>query len=67
MEGVDLSDYATKNKELQQALLKGKVLRRLSSQVGVIKVTDVDDVSAIATVVSGTGFKVGDMVKTTTQ
>ena len=45
----------------------GKVLRRLSSQVGVIKVTDVDDVSAIATVVSGTGFKVGDMVKTTTQ
>ncbi|HWR17355.1 MAG TPA: CsgG/HfaB family protein [Terriglobales bacterium] len=45
----------------------GKVLRRLSSQVGVLQVTDVDDVSAIAKIVSGSGFKVGDVVKTTAQ
>jgi curli biogenesis system outer membrane secretion channel CsgG len=45
----------------------GKVLRRLSTPVGVVRVTDVDDVSAVATAVSGTGFKVGDAVKTVTQ
>jgi curli biogenesis system outer membrane secretion channel CsgG len=45
----------------------GKVIRRLSTQVGVIQVTDVDDVSAVAKVISGAGFKVGDLVKTTTQ
>ncbi len=45
----------------------GKVLRRLSTQVGTIEVTDVDDVSAIAKSLSGTGFKVGDVVKTSSQ
>jgi hypothetical protein len=45
----------------------GKVLRRLSTPVGVVRVTDVDDVSSVATAVSGTGFKVGDAVKTVTQ
>jgi len=45
----------------------GQVLRRMSTPVGVVKVTDVDDVSSIATAVSGTGFKVGDAVKTVTQ
>lgn len=45
----------------------GQVIRRLSSPVGVIKLTDVDDVSAIGTAVSGSGFKVGDAVKTVTQ
>jgi curli biogenesis system outer membrane secretion channel CsgG len=45
----------------------GKVLRRLSTQVGTIEVTDVDDVSAIAKSLSGAGFKVGDVVKTTSQ
>lgn len=45
----------------------GKILRRLSSQVGVIEVTDVDDVSAMAKSVSGAAFKVGDVVKTETQ
>ncbi len=45
----------------------GKVLRRLSTPVGVVKVTDVDDISAVCTAVSGTGFKVGDAVKTVTQ
>jgi curli biogenesis system outer membrane secretion channel CsgG len=45
----------------------GQVIRRLATPVGVIKVTDVDDVSAIAVAVSGSGFKVGDAVKTITQ
>lgn len=45
----------------------GQVLRKLSTPVGVVKVTDVDDVSAIATAVSGSDFKVGDTVKTITQ
>ncbi len=34
---------------------------------GVIKLTDVDDVSAVGTAVSGSGFKVGDACKTVTQ
>jgi curli biogenesis system outer membrane secretion channel CsgG len=45
----------------------GKVIRRLSSTVGVLKVTDVDDESSVCTTVSGSGFKVGDVVKTVTQ
>ena len=45
----------------------GKVLRRMATAVGVIKVTDVDDISAVAVVVSGTGFKIGDAVKTVIQ
>src|SRR5271165_4547639 len=42
----------------------GKVIRRMTSTVGVIKVTDVDDDSSVCTAVSGTGFKVGDLAKT---
>lgn len=45
----------------------GKVIRRMTSNVGVVRVTDVDDGSSVATVVSGSGFKVGDAVKTVTQ
>ena len=45
----------------------GQVIRRLSTQVGTVKVTDVDDASSVATAVSGSGFKVGDAVKTVTQ
>jgi curli biogenesis system outer membrane secretion channel CsgG len=45
----------------------GNVLRRLSTTVGVVKATDVDDVSAICTPVSGSGFQTGDRVKTVTQ
>ncbi len=45
----------------------GQVLRRLSSPIGVVKVTDVDDVSSVCTIVSGAGFKVGDAAKTKTQ
>ena len=45
----------------------GKVLRKMSTPVGVVKVTDVDDISAVCAPVSGNGFKVGDAVKTVTQ
>jgi hypothetical protein len=45
----------------------GQVLRRLSNQIGVVKVSDVDDVSSVCTVVSGSGFKTGDAVKTNAQ
>ena len=45
----------------------GAVIRRLSTSVGVIKATDVDDASAVCTPVSGSGFKVGDRVKSVTQ
>jgi len=45
----------------------GKVLRKMATQIGTIEITDVDDVSAVGKVVSGTGFKVGDAVKTKTE
>jgi curli biogenesis system outer membrane secretion channel CsgG len=45
----------------------GAVLRKLTTTVGVIKATDVDAGSAVCTTVSGSGFKVGDVIKTTTQ
>lgn len=45
----------------------GQVIRRMTAPVGVIKVTDVDEVSSVCSVVSGTGFKVGDAVKTVMQ
>ncbi len=41
----------------------GKVLRKIASQVGEIEVTQVDEGSAVARVVSGQGFKVGDIVR----
>jgi len=45
----------------------GQVIRRLASAVGVVKITEVDDISAVAVAVSGSGFKIGDAVKTVTQ
>ncbi len=45
----------------------GKVLRRMSDKIGVIQVTSLDDNSAEAKIVTGSGFKVGDVAKTTTQ
>jgi curli biogenesis system outer membrane secretion channel CsgG len=45
----------------------GAVIRRLTSSIGIIKATDVDDASAVCTAVSGSGFKTGDRVKSVTQ
>jgi curli biogenesis system outer membrane secretion channel CsgG len=67
--GVKVGDQLSVNrvsKEIKDPST-GKVLRRLSSSVGMIRITEVDDVSSVGTAVSGSGFKVGDMVKTTTQ
>jgi len=40
-----------------------RVIRRLTVPVGVIRIVDVDELSAVAAVVSGAGFKIGDAVK----
>src|SRR5271156_5909780 len=45
----------------------GQVLRQMTTPVGVVRVTDIDDVSAVCAPVSGAGFKVGDAAKTVTQ
>ncbi len=45
----------------------GAVIRRLTSSIGVIKATDVDDASAVCTAVSGSGFQTGDRVRTPQQ
>ena len=45
----------------------GAVIRRLTSLIGVVKATDVDDSSAVCSVVSGVGFKTGDAVRSVTQ
>ncbi len=45
----------------------GNVIRRLTSSIGIIKATDVDNVSAVCSVVSGSGFKTGDSVKSAAQ
>jgi len=45
----------------------GKVIRRMTNQIGTIEISDVDDVSAVGKIISGTGFKIGDLATTTTQ
>jgi curli biogenesis system outer membrane secretion channel CsgG len=45
----------------------GKVIRQLTSPIGVVKGINVDAVSSVCTIVSGTDFKVGDLAKTVTQ
>jgi curli biogenesis system outer membrane secretion channel CsgG len=42
----------------------GAVLRKMTTKLGELEVTDVDDVSAVCKPVSGTGFKVGDVART---
>jgi hypothetical protein len=67
--GVKVGDQLTVervSKEIKDPST-GKVIRRLAAPIGVIRVTDVDDISAVATAVSGGGFKTGDEVKTVTQ
>jgi curli biogenesis system outer membrane secretion channel CsgG len=41
----------------------GRVIRRLASEVGVVRVVEVDAESAVADIVSGSGFQVSDTVK----
>lgn len=42
----------------------GKVIRRLASPIGVVQTTDVDDLSSVCRIVSGTDFKSGDAATT---
>jgi curli biogenesis system outer membrane secretion channel CsgG len=45
----------------------GQVIRRMTNKLGIVQVTEVDEVSAVCKIVACTGFKVGDMAKTVTQ
>jgi curli biogenesis system outer membrane secretion channel CsgG len=45
----------------------GAVLRRMTTKLGELEVTDVDDISAVCKPVTGTGFKVGDVARTVVQ
>ena len=45
----------------------GAVIRRLSTNIGVVRATDVDDGSAVCVPVLGNDFKTGDAVKSVTQ
>ncbi|MGA9585311.1 MAG: CsgG/HfaB family protein [Terracidiphilus sp.] len=62
----DQFDVVRVTKEIKDPTT-GAVIRRLSTSVGVLKATDVDDLSAICAPVSGSDFKIGDKVKTVTQ
>jgi curli biogenesis system outer membrane secretion channel CsgG len=64
--GVKVGDQLTVERVTREIKdpASGQVIRRMTSPVGVIRVTDVDEVSAVATAVSGSGFRVGDSVKT---
>ncbi len=41
----------------------GKVLRELTQEVGLVQISEVDAVSAVGNLVSGSGAKIGDMIK----
>jgi curli biogenesis system outer membrane secretion channel CsgG len=45
----------------------GAVLRKMTTKLGELEVTDVDDISAVCKPVTGTGFKVGDVARTVVQ
>jgi curli biogenesis system outer membrane secretion channel CsgG len=45
----------------------GAVLRKMTTKLGELEVTDVDDVSAVCKPVNGSGFKIGDVARTVTQ
>jgi curli biogenesis system outer membrane secretion channel CsgG len=63
--GVKVGDQLTVQRVSQEIKdpATGNVIRRLSTDVGVIRVVDVDEASAVAEIVSGSGFQVSDMVK----
>ncbi len=45
----------------------GAVIRRLTDKIGVVAVTELDDLSAVCRIVTGSGFEVGDAARTVTQ
>jgi curli biogenesis system outer membrane secretion channel CsgG len=67
--GVKVGDQLTVmrvTKEIKDPAT-GAVIRRLSTNIGIVRATDVDDASAVCVPVSGTDFKTGDAVKSVTQ
>ena len=67
--GIKVGDHLNierVNREIKDPAT-GQVIRRLTTQIGVVEVTEVDDISSVTKIVSGTGFKVGDAAKTVTQ
>jgi outer membrane protein OmpA-like peptidoglycan-associated protein/curli biogenesis system outer membrane secretion channel CsgG len=61
----DTIDVTRSTREIKDPAT-GQVLRRLTTTVGTLRATDVDEVSAICTPVSGSGFQEGDHVTFTT-
>lgn len=45
----------------------GKVIRRLTDKLGLVEVTELDDVSAVCRIVTGSDFQIGDAARTVTQ
>jgi curli biogenesis system outer membrane secretion channel CsgG len=45
----------------------GAVLRKMTTKLGELEVTDVDEISAVCRPLSGNGFKVGDVARTAIQ
>src|SRR5262245_4763412 len=64
--GVRVGDQLSVQRVTQEIKdpASGRVIRRLATEVGVLRVVDVDADSAGTEVVSGSDFKVGDTVKT---
>jgi len=44
----------------------GKVIRQMTTPVGEVRVVNVDALSSVCNILSGSGFKVGDLAQTTT-
>jgi len=61
----DILDVVRVGREIKDPAT-GQVIRRLTSSIGTLQAVDVDDVSTVCSVVSGSGFSVGDHVSFTT-
>ena len=62
----DLLEVVRVTKEIKDPTT-GAVIRRMTSSIGIVKATDVDDTSAVCSPVSGSGFQTGDLVKAAAQ
>jgi curli biogenesis system outer membrane secretion channel CsgG len=64
--GVNVGDQFAVERGTQEIKdpATGRVIRRITTSVGVVRVVDVDDESSMADIVSGSGFKASDIVKT---
>jgi len=58
----DLLEVVRTTREIKDPAT-GETIRRLTSTVGVIQATDVDEKSSVCQVLSGSGFQIGDRVR----